>query len=210
MLDSWLAWNKKKRKEKSFCSNCFRLVHCVPHHSQGTYRISSAQSVPSSASRWCKPPLRPFACQWRPFVLIQDCTILKKSTWWRQCDTTENINGQTDTGQGDAAFPHSNREEWAAACVTAPWRAGVKQHASVSSLWPTDSGSRIEIKPNCSFSPSCWRRVAWHKHVRGALTRTITRVICKASQKIKLKNQSVQLISNMQLWGECLVCTVNL
>lgn len=89
--------------------NCFRLVHCVPHHSQGTYRISSAQSVPSSASRWCKPPLRPFACQWRPFVLIQDCTILKKSTWWRQCDTTENVNGQQTQDRATQRF-HTPRE----------------------------------------------------------------------------------------------------
>lgn len=158
MLGRWLALKKnKKNKKKCFCSNCFRLVHCVPHHWQGSYRISSAQSVPSSASRWCKPPLRPFACQWRPFVLIQDCTILKKSTWWRQCDTTDNINGQQTQDRGDTAFPHSNRENngnnrfvWLLRDVL-----GVK-----ATCLGRLTGSPIEIKPDCSFSRSYGRHVA--------------------------------------------------
>lgn len=97
------------------------------------------------------------------------------------------------TRQGDTVLPHSNREQWAAVCATAPRRAGVKQHASVSSQRPTDFGSQIEIKSSYSFSHSHCR------HVRGALTRTIARVYAWLHRKIKLKNQSVQLISNMQL-----------
>lgn len=52
-----------------------------------THSICFWNSVLSlSASCWCKSRLRFFICQWRPFILIQDRTIFKKSTWWRQCN----------------------------------------------------------------------------------------------------------------------------
>lgn len=36
-------------------------------------------------SCWCISPVHIFIFHWSPFVLIQDCTIFKKSTRWRQC-----------------------------------------------------------------------------------------------------------------------------
>lgn len=112
-------------------------------------------SVPSPASCWCKPPLRPLTCQWRPFVLIQDCTILKKSTWWRQCDTTENINGPTDTRQGGTVFPHSNIENneqqfvWLLRDV--PVESNTRQ--SINCDW-LRFGSQCVVKAHFSFSHS--------------------------------------------------------
>lgn len=43
-------------------------------------------------SCWCKASSHTFICHWGSFVLIQDCTIFKKSIQWRQCNIMQNIS----------------------------------------------------------------------------------------------------------------------
>lgn len=67
-------------KRCRFASGAFSSSPCVNLCTFSLFHqivpSSSAAAVAASSSCWCKPPLRFFTCQWRPFVLIQDRTIL--------------------------------------------------------------------------------------------------------------------------------------